>query len=104
MCKEVISKIEQIRNVAESVVQLFTSGRCSWRQKAAQMPHFPSFVGNAVQHSKRINKIFSDVDEWIREREIVKLWEVERLKQTIETRFFCNRIRKNCWNTPPPFA
>lgn len=44
---------------------------------------------NAVRHTKRTRKMFSDVDLWIDENEgRIKNWEMERLKQEIEQRFF----------------
>lgn len=44
---------------------------------------------NAVRHTKRTRKMFSDVDLWIDESEgRIKNWEMERLKQEIEQRFF----------------
>lgn len=44
---------------------------------------------NSVRHTKRIRKIFSDVDFWIDEHEgEIKNWEMERLKSKIEQRFF----------------
>ena len=43
----------------------------------------------AVRHTKRTRKIYSDVDLWIDENEgQIKNWEMERLKQEIEQRFF----------------
>ncbi len=44
---------------------------------------------NSVRHTKRIRKIFSDVDFWIDEHDgEIKNWEMERLKTKIEQRFF----------------
>ncbi len=44
---------------------------------------------NSVRHTKRIRKIFSDIDFWIDEHEgEIKNWEMERLKSKIEQCFF----------------
>ncbi len=44
---------------------------------------------NAVRHTKRTRKVFSDVDLWIDEHEgEIKNWEMYRLKSEIEQRFF----------------
>ena len=44
---------------------------------------------NAVRHTKRIRKTYSDVDLWIDEHEgVIKNWEMDRLKSEIEQRFF----------------
>ncbi len=44
---------------------------------------------NAVRHTKRTRKMFSDVDLWIDENEgRIKNWEMERLKQEIEQKIF----------------
>lgn len=46
-------------------------------------------IMNAVRHTKRTQKIFSDVDLWIDENEgEIKKWEMDRLKSEIEQRFF----------------
>lgn len=46
-------------------------------------------IQNAVRHSKRIQKIFSDIDLWIHDNKaIVKLWQISQLKDEIEKRFF----------------
>ena len=48
-----------------------------------------SGILNAVRHTKRTQKIFSDVDLWIDENEgEIKKWEMDRLKSEIEQRFF----------------
>ncbi len=44
---------------------------------------------NAVRHTKRIRKIYSEVDFWLAEHEgKIKNWEISRLKSEIEQRFF----------------
>lgn len=44
---------------------------------------------NAVRHTKRTRKTYSDVDLWIDEHEgKIKYWEISRLKSEIEQRFF----------------
>ena len=44
---------------------------------------------NAVRHTKRIRKIYSEVDLWLAEHEgKIKNWEISRLKSEIEQRFF----------------
>ncbi|GAB1856106.1 site-specific integrase [Flavobacteriaceae bacterium MHTCC 0001] len=46
-------------------------------------------VMNAVRHTKRTRKIYSDVDLWIDENDWeIKNWDVARLKQEIEQQFF----------------
>ena len=44
---------------------------------------------NAVRHTKRTRKIFSDIDLWIDEHDgEIRNWEMERLKSEIEQHFF----------------
>lgn len=44
---------------------------------------------NAVRHTKRTHKIYSDVDLWVHENQgEIKKWEMDRLKSEIEERFF----------------
>lgn len=46
-------------------------------------------IMNAVRHTKRTRKTYSDVDLWIDENEgEIKNWEMSKLKQEIEQRFF----------------
>lgn len=46
-------------------------------------------VTNAVRHTKRIQKQYSDVDLWIdEEKELIRLWDINALKSEIEKRFF----------------
>lgn len=46
-------------------------------------------IMNAVRHTKRTRKTYSDVDLWIDEHEgEIKNWEMSKLKQEIEQRFF----------------
>lgn len=46
-------------------------------------------IQNAVRHTKRTRKIYSDVDLWIDENEgLIKHWEIAKLKQEIEQSFF----------------
>lgn len=46
-------------------------------------------IMNAVRHTKRIRKIYSEIDLWLAEHEgEIKNWEMNRLKSEIEQRFF----------------
>ena len=46
-------------------------------------------IMNAVRHTKRIRKMYSDVDLWVDEHEgEIKNWEIGRLKSEIEQKFF----------------
>ena len=46
-------------------------------------------IMNAVRHTKRTQKTFSDVDLWIDEHEgEIRRWDMDRLKSEIEQRFF----------------
>ena len=46
-------------------------------------------IQNAVRHSKRVQNIFSNIDLWVDENKAaIKLWEITKLKDQIERRFF----------------
>ncbi|MEQ9262028.1 MAG: tyrosine-type recombinase/integrase [Owenweeksia sp.] len=46
-------------------------------------------IRNAVRNTKRVRKIFSDVDLWVDDNQgLIKNWEIDFLKQKIEKRFF----------------
>ena len=46
-------------------------------------------IENAVRHTKRTRKIYSDVDLWIDENDgLIRNWDIARLKQEIEQEFF----------------
>ncbi len=46
-------------------------------------------ITNAVRHSKRVQKLYSDIDLWLDENKaIIKLWTISKLKQEIERLFF----------------
>jgi len=46
-------------------------------------------ISNSVRHSKWVQKIYSDVDFWITEKQAeIKLWPIDKLKSEIEKKFF----------------
>ncbi len=46
-------------------------------------------IENAVRHSKRVQKSFSDIDLWLDENKAdIKLWDIGKLKDEIERKFF----------------
>lgn len=46
-------------------------------------------IQNAVRNSKRVQKIYADVDLWIDENKaLIKLWDIAKLKDQIERKFF----------------
>lgn len=46
-------------------------------------------IQNSVRHSKRVQKIYGDVDLWIDENKAeIKLWDIAKLKDQVEKEFF----------------
>lgn len=46
-------------------------------------------IENSVRQTKRIQKIYTDVDYWVDENQAeIKLWSIDKLKDEIERRFF----------------
>ncbi len=50
-------------------------------------------ITNSVRYTKRIHKIYADVDLWVDENKgIIKLWTISKLKDEIERRFFKKQL------------
>jgi hypothetical protein len=50
-------------------------------------------INNSVRHTKRINKIYAAIDFWLESNQAeIKLWSIDKLKETIERRFFNKQI------------
>lgn len=53
-------------------------------------------IQNSVRHSKRIQKVFGEIDLWLDEHKAeIKLWTVTKLKDEIERRFFKKQSELN---------
>lgn len=53
-------------------------------------------IQNSVRHSKRVQKIYGDIDLWVDENKAeIKLWDIAKLKDEIERRFFKKQSELN---------
>ena len=53
-------------------------------------------IQNSVRHSKRIQKVYGEIDLWLDENKAeIKLWPVTKLKDEIERRFFKKQSELN---------
>lgn len=53
-------------------------------------------ISNSIRQSKRVQKMFSDIDLWIDENKAeIKLWPITKLKDEIEKRFFNKQSELN---------
>ncbi len=54
-----------------------------------EVSHRISGIQNSVRHSKRVQKIYSDIDLWLDENKAeIKLWDIAQVKAQLERRFF----------------